>query len=62
MNTPLGDDLVSSSTEELPDLLKLSIQAAQLTFPTLHYAGRLLSDSSTVEDCHLQLIARDDSG
>ncbi|PZD70798.1 hypothetical protein C1752_08940 [Acaryochloris thomasi RCC1774] len=41
---------------------KLSIQAAQLTFPALHYAGRLLSESATIDDCHLQLIARDEAG
>ena len=62
MNGPLGEDGQSSPTEELPDLLKLSILAAQSTFTSLHYTGRILSESTTIEDCQLQLIARDDQG
>ncbi len=62
MNGPLGEDGQSSPTEEIPDLLKLSILAAQSTFTSLHYTGRILSESTTIEDCQLQLIARDDTG
>ncbi len=62
MNGPLGEDGQSSPTEEIPDLLKLSILAAQSTFTSLHYTGRILSESTTIEDCQLQLIARDDQG
>lgn len=46
----------------MPDLLQLTLKATQLTFPELLFSGRVLSESATAEDCHLQLIARDDSG
>lgn len=62
MNVPLGEDAQPPHSDNVPDLLKLSIQAAQSTFTTLHYSGRLLSERTTIEDCQLQLLARDDAG
>ncbi len=62
MQMPLEDGGQPSLSEELPDLIKVSIQAAQLTLPALQFSGHLLSEVAAIEDCHLELFARDEAG
>lgn len=57
----LDEDLQPSSSE-FPKLLQLSLQSAQLSHPVLTFSGRLLSEEATLDDCRLELFARDKDG
>lgn len=62
MDSSAREDLLSFEIAEPPDLVQIVITAAQLSFPTLTFTGRQLSESTTVEECQLELLARDEAG